>query len=126
MAEQTKAILIIEDEIAMLRILTDKFSQEGFRVIKAANGEEGLRFALSERPDLILLDIVMPRMGGLEMLDKLREDEWGKTAKVILLTNLSDIEKISEAVKEGAYDYLIKSDWKLKDIVKKVKEKLGV
>lgn len=73
-----KKILIVEDEESLLKTLGEKFTLEGFEVVKAQNGVEGLRVALQEHPDLILLDIVMPVMGGMEMLGKLRQDDWGK------------------------------------------------
>lgn len=120
-----KKILIIEDERTLLQALEQKFQSEGYDVISAKNGEEGLDVALSHHPDLILLDIVMPKMDGLSMLEKLRDDEWGKTAQVIMLSNLSDAEKVESATKYDVHDYLVKSDWKIQDVLKKVKEKLG-
>ena len=123
---QTKKILIVEDEQDMAEVLSDKFISEGFQVTSAKDGEKGLQAALKEHPDLILLDIVMPKVDGLEMLKKLREDEWGRSAVVILLTNLSSTEKIAEAVKQGMHEYLIKSEWRVTDIVKKAKERLGL
>jgi len=121
-----KKVLIIEDDESLLNVLADNFSAEGFTVLTAVDGAAGLTSALKERPDIILLDIQMPVMGGLEMLDKLRQDKWGKLAEVILLTNFSDTDKIAEAAEKGAYDYLVKSDWKTEDIIKKVKNKLGL
>jgi len=118
-------ILIVEDEEPLLNALTDKFSREGMEVITAKNGQEGLDVALAKKPDLILLDVIMPKMDGITMLEKLREDKWGENVEVILLTNLTDADKVSEAVEKGVRDYLIKSDWKLEDVVKKVKEKLS-
>jgi len=121
-----KAILIIEDEMSLLEALKIKFTKEGFGILEAKNGVEGLEVAKKEHPDLILLDIIMPKMDGLTMLSRLREDKWGKDVPVILLTNLNDSEKISEASKEGVYDFLVKSDWHIDDVVKKVKETLGM
>ena len=66
----------------------------------------------------------MPKMDGISMLQELRKDEWGKDAKIIILTNLSDKENVSHALEEGVYDYLIKSDWKLEDLVKRINDKL--
>jgi len=111
--------------MGLLDILVSMFTIEGFNVIKAEDGQEGLDVALEHHPDLILLDIVMPKMNGMDVLQKLRKDEWGKNVPIILLTNLSDSEKVEDAMKYGVYDYLIKTDWELKDVVKKVKEKLG-
>jgi DNA-binding response OmpR family regulator len=119
-----KKILVIEDELSLRHVLRDKFTREGFEVIEAKNGEEGLGASLSERPDLILLDIIMPVMDGMMMLKKLREDAWGKGAKVIILTNLNDNIKVAEAMAEGSYNFLVKTDWKIEDVVKTVKEKL--
>lgn len=122
-----KLILIIEDERALFQVLQKKFENEGFMVSIAVNGEEGLKKAKKEKPSLILLDIVMPKMDGMTMLQKLREDKgWGSKVPVILLTNLGESEKIAEATKRGVHDYLIKTDWKLNDVVKKVREKIGV
>ena len=121
-----KKILIVDDEAPSSKLLKDKFESTGFEVLTAKNGEEGLMKAVTQKPDLILLDIVMPRLDGMTMLKKLREDEWGKGVEVILLTNLSDNDKVRQALKNNVYDYLIKSNWKLEDLVIKVKEKLEV
>jgi len=121
-----KKILIVDDEAPLSKVLKDKFESTGFEVLTAKNGEEGLMKAVTQKPDLILLDIVMPRLDGMTMLKKLREDEWGKGVEVILLTNLSDNDKVRQALKNNVYYYLIKSNWKLEDLVIKVKEKLEV
>lgn len=115
-----KTILIAEDELLLRNALRDKLMREGFAVLEAKNGKEGLKIALSKHPDLILLDIIMPIMDGMTMLAKLREDKWGKDARVIVLTNLSEI-----AVAHESYDYLVKSDWKIEDLIARVREKLG-
>ncbi|OGD23221.1 hypothetical protein A2Z10_03755 [Candidatus Azambacteria bacterium RBG_16_47_10] len=121
-----KTVLIVEDEPSLQRALGDHFSREGISVLSAKNGQEGLEVALREHPGVILLDIVMPVMDGMTMLTKLREDVWGKDAHVILLTNLVDNKEIVEAMKTGVFDYLVKSDWKIDDVVEKVKQKLGI
>jgi len=119
-------ILIVEDEPAMLDILTAKLMQAGLIVITAGNGQEGLDVALAQHPDLILLDIIMPVMDGMTMLRELRKDPWGKSVRVMLLTNLSEAGRADESFEQEVYDYLVKSDWKLEDIVNKVKGKLGI
>lgn len=119
-----KKILIVEDDAILVSVLTDNLSAEGFEIIKAGNGEEGLAAALREHPDLILLDILMPVMDGITMLKKMRKDDWGKNAKVIMFTNFSEDEKVSEAIELGSYEYLVKSCWKIEDVVAKVREKL--
>jgi len=125
MQKQSKKILIVEDEEKLQQKLVDTCSQEGFITLGASNGEEGLSLALREHPDLILLDLEMPKIGGVEMLQQLRKDEWGKNVPVIVLTNYSDSERIADVLEAGTYDYVIKSG-QLKDIIAKVKQKLGL
>ena len=119
-----KKILIVEDDRSLRNILKDKVGSEGFSVFTANDGQEGLALAIKEKPDLILLDVIMPKMSGIEMLQKLRETVWGKTVPVLLLSNDDDPEHIKETLKDNATDYLIKSDWELEDVVKKMKETL--
>ncbi|MEK7523127.1 MAG: response regulator [Patescibacteria group bacterium] len=118
-------IEIVEDDRSLLSVLTERFTHEGYNVISAQTGDEGFNLAIKNKPDLILLDIVMPKMDGITMLKKLRNDPWGKKANVILLTNLSADENITKAVTElEPIYYLIKTDWKMDDIVEKVKKSL--
>lgn len=126
--QHNKKILIVEDEITILRALMDTLTREGFTVVQAKDGQVGLTLALEEKPDLILLDIVMPVMDGLTMLKKLREtDTYGKTVPVILLTNLSaDTEEIMKAVAETEPSYyLVKTNFTVSQVVAKVKEQLS-
>src|SRR3989344_2765072 len=113
MTDTKKTILIVEDEEPMQLVLKDILAFEGFDVFEAKNGEEGLEMALRVRPDLILLDILMPQMNGLVMLKKLCEDEWGKKAKVIILTNYDEKEKDAEALDNKVFDYFVKTDIKI-------------
>ena len=125
---QTKKILIVEDEDSMLDALIDKFKREGFaEPLSARNGETGLALALKEHPDLMLVDILMPKMDGLTMLKKIRDDQWGKTAKAIILTNFDTTDEMLKdvAVAEPSY-YLLKSNWKIEDVIVKSKEVLGI
>ncbi len=128
LTQEKRTILIVEDDSALRNALHDKLTIEGLSPVEARNGQEGLQFAKRDKPDLILLDILMPEMDGLAMMKKLRgESEWGKQVPIILLTNLtSDNEEITKAIAEGepAY-YLIKSDWSIDDIVGKIKERLA-
>lgn len=124
--EQTrKKILIAEDEQDMREALFTILAAQGYEVIAAANGEEALEMALAEHPDLILLDIRMPKKNGQEVLEAVKADEWGKDAMVVMLTAFNDMDTVSTMLDLGAYDYLVKSDWELQDIVKKVNEKLA-
>ena len=118
----TKKILIVEDEKSLIDALQEKLKDEGYSVLTARNGEEGLEVALTNQPDLILLDLVMPVMSGMTMLKKLREDSWGETVSVIVLTNLTDVKEQREALEVNTENYLVKSDWSLSDVIKKVKE----
>ena len=120
----SKTILIVEDEQFFLDTIKDKLKEEGFNTVEAKNGKEGLNAALNTHPDLILLDIVLPEMDGLTVLRELRKDQWGKDAKVIFLTNYPFEEKVGEALNLGVTEYIIKANWKMSDIVGKVKEKL--
>jgi two-component system alkaline phosphatase synthesis response regulator PhoP len=121
-----KKILIVDDDEAIRKSLVYQFKKSGFMVVEAVDGEDGLQKALLEKPDIILLDIMMPNKDGIEMLRDLRDDEWGSDVPVIFLTNASDTDRVSEAINLGVYDYLVKSDWNLEDVVKTVKGKLGI
>jgi CheY-like chemotaxis protein len=123
-ANSKRTILIVDDELPLLHALVDKCTNEGYNVLDGKDGQEGLDIALLKHPDLILLDIMMPKMDGLTMLEKLRLDNWGKDVPVILLTNLNDPEKVAEAVKFGVYDYLVKTNWKLEDVINKIQDKI--
>lgn len=117
-------ILIVEDEKPLIKALTEKFAHEGFRVLSAENGEKGVQLALEASPEIILMDLIMPKMDGMTAIKNLRADDKTKNIPIILLTNLYDNQQLAEAAKYGVFDYLIKSDWKLGDVVAKVKEKL--
>lgn len=119
-----KKLLIVEDEQTLAQVLSDKFLQEGFDVKTAGNGQEGLDTVASWRPDLILLDIIMPVMDGMTMLHKLRALPLGKDIPVILLTNLSDTENVYDAMENGVYDFLIKSHWDIDQLVHEVQLRL--
>ena len=121
-----KILLIVDDEAIVRKALSSQFDAENVEVLTANDGEEGLKAALENHPDLILMDLVMPVMDGMTMLAKLREDDWGKDAEVIILTNLSDSDRVAEAVEKGTYEYLVKVDWNVTDVVNKVKDKLGL
>ncbi len=116
-----KTILIVEDELAYLKLLCDQLVKSGYKVIDAKNGEEGLKLALEAKPDLILLDLLMPKVGGLEMLKKLRTDQWGKDAAVYVITNMNQSKEISQAMDDKVNRYIVKSDWKLDDIIADIK-----
>ncbi len=121
-------ILLVEDEVIINKVFTEELRTSGFNVLTAMNGSDGLELAMREKPDLILLDILMPVMDGLTMMDTLREkNSYGKNVPIILLTNMSaNEEKIMKSVtkNEPAY-YLVKSDWNLSEVIAKIKERLA-
>jgi CheY-like chemotaxis protein len=117
-------ILIVDDEPEISQVLSETLEQEKFEIIKAKNGAEGLEIALNEKPDLILLDIMMPVMDGIAVLKEIKINDALKNIPVIVLTNYSDTQKIAEAMENGAYGYLIKINLKNGDLVKNVKSAL--
>jgi DNA-binding response OmpR family regulator len=121
-----KKVLFVEDEGSIRNVVCDKINKEGDIIcLEAKNGEEGLRVSLKEKPDLILLDIIMPEMDGFVMLEKLRQDAWGKTAKVIILSNLSDKKYVLDSFRHEVYEYIVKTDIKIDDLMAKIKAKLA-
>jgi len=116
-----KKILIIEDEESVTYSMDIKFGLiPDLKIFHAKNGEDGLKIALKEKPDLIILDIIMPKMDGIEMLKQLRQDSWGKNTDVMVLSNLSNQDKESEAKNLGVKDYIIKANYNLNDIMDRV------
>ncbi len=124
-AEKKKKVLIVEDEAPLALALGNTLDQEGFEVLTAHDGESGLRLALSEHPDMILADLKLPKMGGIEMITAIRADEWGKKARVIILTNVSNPASLEEAMKVGAFYYFVKSDSSMADIVKAIRSQVS-
>jgi DNA-binding response OmpR family regulator len=118
-------ILLVEDDPVLSKMYTEKFKFEGFNVLSAGNGEDGLKMALTQKVDLILLDLMLPRLSGNELLAKLREDPKGKDITVIALTNLAEQEEKDRAMQLGAKEYLIKAMQTPEEVVKKVKDYLG-
>lgn len=108
-------ILIVEDEPNLLDSLSKELVNT-YYVLKAINGDDGLNTALETKPDLILLDILLPHMSGEEFMVKLRADKWGKDAKVIVITNLEDANIADRLRKLGVTDYLIKSNISIEDL----------
>ena len=119
-----KKILVVDDDDNLNTVLVDKLNLSGFLAIGATDGEDGLKKALENHPDLILLDVLMPKMDGLGMLKKLREDSWGKKSKVIMLTVLEQSDYIAKAVENDVYGYFVKTNFSLDELVKKIEEAL--
>lgn len=120
----TKTVLIVEDEKSLAEPLKLKLKKAGYSVYHGKNGQEGLDLVAKVHPDIILLDLLMPVMDGAQMLKHLSENPETKKIKVIILSNISDVDTASKVAGMGAMDYVVKSDWKLADIVARVGNKL--
>lgn len=119
-----KSVLIVEDEPLLLKAIFEKLASQ-FECMTATDGSEGLKLALERHPDLILLDLVMPKFDGQTMLENLRRDNWGNTAKVIVLTNLSDEKSMEQAKQLNVLAYLIKANLKLDEVRDRVLATVG-
>jgi len=120
-----KKILFIEDEAALQKTLGDILRQKGYETISALDGETGLRLAESEKPDIILLDLILPRLHGFEVLKKLKGSSKTKDIPVIILTNLEGMKEIDQAIELGATTYLVKTRYTIEEVIEKVKKALG-
>jgi DNA-binding response OmpR family regulator len=118
-------VMLVEDDEFLSDIYKKKFEMEGFKITYADNGEKGLEEIKKKKPDIVLLDILMPKMDGFTVLEKLKEDEKTKNIPVILLTNLGQKDDIEKGKEKGAIDYLIKAHFKPSEVVDKIKEVLG-
>jgi len=116
-----KNILIIEDDEFLRGLIGKKLSSEGYGIISSVDGEDGVKKAKEEKPDLILLDLVLPSIDGFEVLSKLKADPLASKIPVIILSNLSQRSDIDKGVKLGASDYIIKAQFTPEEIVEKVK-----
>ncbi|KKR30620.1 hypothetical protein A2715_00340 [Candidatus Woesebacteria bacterium RIFCSPHIGHO2_01_FULL_39_32] len=117
-----QVILIVEDDPVLLKMYTEKFSFEGFKVLNAKDGEEALTMALAEPIDIILLDIMLPRMSGTDFLEKFRESTKGKNLPVVALTNLAEDTERQKAMKLGVKEYLVKAMQTPEQVVEKIKK----
>ena len=119
-----KKILFIEDEAVLQKTLGDVLRKENYEVISALNGEIGLRMAVTQKPDLILLDLILPKLDGFGVLKKLKENPETKKIPVVILTNLERMEDINKTLEIGATTYLIKTQYKLDEVIRKVEKAL--
>ena len=115
-----KKILIVEDEAALLYALKARLTVDGYEVLTADSAEQGLALAGEKQPDVIILDLVLPGMDGFDFLKKIKEDSKGKEIPVIIASNLGDKKDIARGLELGAKDYLIKTEFKLEDFIKKI------
>lgn len=118
--ENMKKILIIEDESILQKALRNILEEQSYEVVSALNGEAGLNMAISQIPDLVILDLILPKKEGFEVLEELKKNSKTKKIPVIILTNIEKIEDMEKAFKLGATAYLIKTQYKLEELLKKV------
>ncbi|MEF8847165.1 MAG: response regulator [Candidatus Paceibacterota bacterium] len=117
-------ILFVEDERNLQKTFRDLLENEGYEVISALNGEEGFKKAKEENPDLILLDLILPKLHGFKVLKKLKAKEEIKDIPVIILTNLEGTDDVQKALEMGVTTYLVKSDYKLDEVLNKIEKSL--
>jgi len=122
-----KTILIVEDDDSFRDIMVRALESKKFKTLQAVNGKEGVEKALSDHPDLIIFDLLMPVMGGMDAFKKVREDAWGKNAAVIILTNQNATSEmlIQDIVTYKPFHYLVKSNERIYDVVKKIEDILA-
>ena len=121
---ENKKILIVEDDANLRNVLEEFFETEKMLVKTASDGESGLKSLRDFLPDVVLLDIILPKKDGYEIIKEIKSDEKIKDIPVILLTNLGGLNDIEKALALGATTYLVKGDYQVKEIVEKVKEVL--
>lgn len=119
-----KKILFIEDEQTLQKTVGEVLKQEGFEALSALDGEIGLRLAQEEKPDLVLLDLVLPKKDGFEVLRELKASEDTRNIPVIVITNLEGVGDVEKALELGATTYLVKASYSLEDVVSKIKSLL--
>jgi CheY-like chemotaxis protein len=120
-----KTILFIEDEAALQKTFGDLLRKEGYQMVSALDGEQGLKLSKEIKPDLILLDLILPKIHGFEVLRQLKADPQTKDIPIIILTNLEGINDIDKAIELGATTYLVKAQYSLEEVLEKIKKALG-
>lgn len=121
-----KKILIVEDDDFLRSLAVSKLEKAGYTVLTAANGEDGLKNATGEAPDLLILDLMLPGMSGFDVLEALRKDAGGKNMKVLVFSNLGDEADVKRCTSLGVADYLVKANFTLDELVEKVGTHVGV
>ncbi|PIY90755.1 MAG: response regulator [Candidatus Nealsonbacteria bacterium CG_4_10_14_0_8_um_filter_35_10] len=116
-----KTILIVEDDKFLRELIAQKLLKEGYNISEAIDGEEGIKKIKTEKPDLILLDLILPGVDGFEVLSRMKADEKLAEIPVIILSNLGQREEIERGLKLGANDYMIKAHFTPREIIDKIK-----
>jgi DNA-binding response OmpR family regulator len=117
-------VLIVEDEEALRKVLQEKLQRAGFEVFVAEDGDEGWNMAKSKNPDIILLDLILPKRNGFDLLGMLKQDPELKSIPVFVLSNLAEDENLKKALQMGAEDYFVKSQHPINEVIEKVKDRL--
>lgn len=117
-------ILFIEDELSLQKTMTDFLKSENYEIINAYDGENGLAIAKKEKPDLILLDLIIPKKDGFSVLSELKSSEETSSIPVIVLTNLEGTKDVEQALELGATTYLVKANYTLEEVTAKIKDSL--
>lgn len=120
-----KKVLVVEDEEIIYNLLQRKLSQEGYEVLVAKDGEEGLNMMREKKQDLVLLDIIMPRKGGFEVMAEMQQDESLKNIPIIVISNSGQPVELNKAKELGARDWLIKTEFDPQEVIEKVKKQIG-
>ena len=120
-----KTILFIEDESALQKTFNDLLNKKGYTMTSALDGETGLRLAEVQKPDLIILDLILPKLHGFDVLERLKKNQATKDIPVIVLTNLEGINEIEKAIELGATTYLVKAQYTLDEMMEKIRKTLG-
>ena len=120
-----KKILFIEDESALQRAVSEVLGKEGYHILSALDGERGFEMAQKEKPDLILLDLILPKKDGFEVLAGLKKNPDTKDIPVIVLTNLEGSVDVERVLAAGATTYLVKTNYRLEEVAQKIKEIIG-
>jgi CheY-like chemotaxis protein len=119
-------IVLVEDEVLVARMYESSLTYEGFNVVVAMNGKQAVEMIQTEKPDLVLLDIMMPEMSGMEVLEIIKSDAATKGIPIVMLTNLSGKHDVESALAKGAMEYWVKSDLRPRELSDKVKKILKI
>jgi len=123
---ESRKILIVEDDEPLRNLYSVLMNEAGMQTILAKNGAEAITKALDNKPDIILMDVMLPDITGHEAVEKIRLDGWGKNAKIIFLTNRTDAESVYKAVEQGGDEYIIKAHTSNKELLNMVRSSLVI
>ena len=126
MTDSQKTVLVVEDDTFLAQLLTNRLQRAGLAVTRAGDGEEALRILKNTKPDLILLDIILPKKSGFEVMEEIQKDPLLKRAPIVIISNLGQDEDMARGRQLGAIEYYVKAQTSIEDLVSKVQQILGV